>query len=62
MHCRCPYCSQKVVQTRNYEGPNFCQKCNKLFVLPPPKKIPPWVLGVLVILTANWQILYFLNA
>ena len=58
MRFHCPHCSQLVAQARNLEGPNFCPKCNKLFVLPLPKKMPPWILGVLTVLTANWQIMY----
>ncbi len=58
MRCYCPHCSHRVVQARNLDGPNFCEHCKKLFFPPIPEKIPPWVLGVLVILMANWQILY----
>lgn len=61
MRCQCPYCSEWVVQNRNLDGPNFCQKCKKLFVAPQPEKMPPWILGVVVILMANWHILYRLN-
>jgi hypothetical protein len=61
MRFHCPFCSEIVIQSRNAEGPNFCQKCGKLFVPPPPEKVPTWVLGVLVFLTANWQIMFRLH-
>jgi hypothetical protein len=28
-----------------------------LFVVPPERKTPPWILGVVVILMGNWQIM-----
>jgi hypothetical protein len=28
-----------------------------LFYVPAPKNVPPWILGVLVFLMANWQII-----
>ena len=55
MRYPCPRCSELVVQTRNLEGPNFCPQCRTLFIMPTPPKMPPWILGVLVILVANWQ-------
>ncbi len=57
MHCRCPHCSHRVKQLRNTEGPQFCRNCHELFIAPVEKKLPPWILGVLVVLTANWQII-----
>jgi hypothetical protein len=56
MRCRCPHCSEVVKQIRNWDGPNFCPSCQQLFDPPSEEKMPPWVLGVLVFLTANWQI------
>ena len=57
MRVNCPHCNQRVVQARNREGPNFCAMCEKLFYLPEEPTMPPWILGVLVILVANWQII-----
>ena len=57
MHCSCPHCSQIVVQKKNVEGPNFCPKCCKLFYVPPERELPPWILGVLVVLVGNWQLM-----
>ncbi|MEN6558072.1 MAG: hypothetical protein ABFC54_07825 [Thermoguttaceae bacterium] len=57
MHAHCPYCQGRVVQTRNQDGPNFCPQCRKLFYVPEEPRVPSWILGVLVILVANWQVL-----
>ena len=57
MRCRCPYCANRFWQTRNTEGAQFCRRCHQLFVAPPEEKTPSWVLGVVVILMANWQII-----
>jgi hypothetical protein len=57
MCVRCPYCKGRVIQPKNWDGPNFCPACQKLFYAPEDPKVPPWILGVLVILVANWQIL-----
>ncbi len=56
MHTLCPRCQAVVVQTQNREGPNFCPHCHVLFRVP-DVQLPPWILGVLTILMANWQIL-----
>jgi hypothetical protein len=53
----CPKCNYEVDQERNPEGLNFCPRCRKLFILPPVPKMPPWILGVLVVLTVHWQII-----
>jgi hypothetical protein len=45
------------VQAKNKDGPNFCPECGKLFYVPDDPKMPPWILGVLVVLVANWQII-----
>ena len=57
MRFQCTHCSQTVKQSRNPDGPNFCPKCHKLFYVPAPQDLPPWIQGVLVFLTANWQIM-----
>jgi hypothetical protein len=57
MRIDCPYCQGYVTQAKNAEGPNFCPACQKLFYVPDQRSVPPWVFGVLVILTANWQII-----
>ena len=57
MHVDCPFCDGHLRQARNRDGPNFCPKCQKLFYVPQDPKTPPWILGVLVILVANWQII-----
>lgn len=57
MRCVCPYCFESVVQAKNRDGPNFCANCHKLFWWPNVEIMPPWILGVLVILTANWSIM-----
>ncbi len=50
----CPFCSQRFVQDENPEGPNFCPTCRRLFLVQPSRKVPEWVLGVVVILLARW--------
>ena len=55
MRIPCPNCNTLVMQAKNLDGPNFCPNCQRLFYLPEPAKLPPWILGVLVVLTANWQ-------
>ncbi len=57
MRCLCPHCRRHFWQARNTEGALFCRQCHRLFVAPPEAKVPPWVLGVVVILMANWQIM-----
>jgi hypothetical protein len=52
----CKYCSKLISQARNRDGPNYCPKCHALFYVPPPRPVPPWILGVLVVLTANWRL------
>ncbi len=55
MCCKCPYCGEVLMQDRNAEGLNFCTNCRNLFLVPPQETVQPWILGVLVILTAIWQ-------
>jgi uncharacterized Zn finger protein (UPF0148 family) len=57
MHTQCIYCHADVVQAKNREGPNFCPVCQRLFEVPEEPKLKPWILGILVILVANLQIL-----
>ena len=57
MHTRCPQCQGIVVQNANRDGPNFCAQCCRLFYLPEEPKFPAWILGVLVVLMGNLQIL-----
>jgi hypothetical protein len=57
MRILCPYCNAILKQAKNPDGPNFCPRCQKLFYLPESCPMPPWILGVLVVLTANWQII-----
>jgi hypothetical protein len=56
MRVECPYCNERAVQTKNLDGPNFCPTCRRLFYVPEEPRMPPWILGVLTILTANWQL------
>ena len=61
MRCSCPHCSQLVVQDRNSSDINFCTYCHKLFE-GIEEKMPSWILGVLVVLMANWQIICRLHS
>ena len=56
MRVYCPHCNEQITQRRNYEGPNFCPACQRLFLLPPERPVPPWILGVVVVLMGNWQV------
>jgi len=40
---------------RNESGINFCPHCHELFE-GTEMKMPAWILGLLVVLTATWQI------
>jgi hypothetical protein len=57
MRVHCPSCDERVVQAKNLDGPNFCPKCRRLFYVPEEPMMPSWILGVLVILVANWQMM-----
>lgn len=46
-----------IAQSENRDGPNFCPQCRKLFYLSDEPSTPPWILGVLVILLCNLQIM-----
>ncbi len=56
MGCNCPICSYPVMKREYREGLNFCPNCKSIFVTPAPK-MPSWILGVLVVLTVNWQVM-----
>jgi hypothetical protein len=57
MRYTCPHCAEVLVQDRNTDGLNYCTHCRNLFLIPPVKPAPTWILGVLTFLTANWQVL-----
>ena len=50
----CPFCSQRFVQDENPDGPNFCPTCRRLFLVQCFRKVPAWILGVVVVLMARW--------
>ena len=56
MTCHCPHCSEKVAQSRNRTGPNFCPNCWQLFYRPDLQIPPRWVYGVLAILVLNLHV------
>jgi hypothetical protein len=56
MRVPCPQCKTLVIQAKNRDGPNFCPNCCRLFYPPEEQKVPSWILGVLVILVANLQV------
>ena len=51
IRCFCTHCSGLVVQDSNENGINFCPHCQELFE-GVAEKMPPWILGVLVVLMA----------
>ena len=55
---QCPFCAQRFVQDENPEGPNFCPTCGRLFHVERPRKVPDWVLGVVVFLMTNWFFIF----
>jgi hypothetical protein len=57
MRCTCPICAEVLVQNRNVDGLNYCMHCQNLFLVPPPRTVPTWILGVLTVMMANWQML-----
>jgi hypothetical protein len=57
MRVHCPHCNAELLQTKNPDGPNFCYTCQRLFYVPAERKLPPWILGALVVLVQNWQIM-----
>lgn len=59
MPCLCPRCSPLDIHVLSRSGLNCCEKCGSLYLGPPEKSLPPWVLGVLVILVTNyWLAVY----
>ncbi len=59
MRCTCPLCSNVQLQDRNADGLNFCTNCQSLFLIPPERQVPVWILGVVTVLMANMQMLYW---
>ncbi len=57
MKLTCTYCGELVRQDRNSDGLNYCTNCGKLFLVPPERTVPPWILGVVVFLVAYCRIL-----
>ena len=57
MKLACTHCGELVSQDRNLEGLNYCTNCQKLFLMPPKPRMPPWIWGVLVVLVINCKIL-----
>ena len=59
MRCTCPNCAEVSFQDYDADGLSYCPNCHKLF--PRAKPMPPWILGVLTVLTvalmANWLML-----
>ncbi len=53
MPCLCPHCAPLAVKVQNLSGLNYCQQCRSLFFVP-EKSLPPWILGVLAVLAANY--------
>lgn len=56
MAMECTICHAVVYQTRNRDGFNFCPTCRSLF-RPVERQLPTWILGVLVFLIGNLQII-----
>jgi hypothetical protein len=57
MRCHCPRCCQLVKNDDKVEGLQYCRTCRRLFLVPAQPSVPPWILGVLVVLTAYWQMM-----
>ena len=57
MKLTCTHCGELVEQDRNREGLNYCTNCRRLFLVPPEPRVPPWILGVLVVLIINCKLL-----
>ena len=55
MRCLCPHCFEVVAEDKSGSGINFCPYCQTLFKAI-KKEMPPWILGVLVVVMANWQL------
>jgi hypothetical protein len=57
MRYNCPFCSWEIVSPDDTGSVGFCSNCRSLFRAPLPQQVPPWILGVLVVLVGNWQVL-----
>ncbi len=57
MRTKCPGCQAVVVQKKNRDGPNFCPNCRRLFYAYEDRIIPKWVVGILLILLANLELM-----
>jgi hypothetical protein len=53
LRCLCPRCSCLVVESASASTLIVCSRCGYKFRPFAQEKIPLWVLGVLVVLTAN---------
>ncbi len=53
LRCRCPRCSYLVVEVATISTLLVCPACCHKFRPSAQKKIPLWVMGVLVILVVN---------
>lgn len=62
MRYSCPHCSRSVGQVQNTSGPIFCLHCRSLFHTPEPEKVSPWLLGMVVVLMGNWQIIWHITS
>jgi DNA-directed RNA polymerase subunit RPC12/RpoP len=61
MNYACTHCGELVSQDRTLEGPNYCIRCGKTFMVAAASEVPTWIWGVVVLLMANWQILRTAN-
>lgn len=61
MRCTCPNCAEVLIQNRSVRGLNYCTTCHQFFLVA-PESVPTWILGVLTVLVANWQMLCRLHA
>jgi hypothetical protein len=55
--CTSTHCGELASQDTNLEGHNDCINCENIVPVPPERKVPTWVWGVVVALLENWQIL-----
>jgi hypothetical protein len=53
MRCLCPHCFALVVRAGRPGDLNYCPNCRRMFLCPAARKVPPWILGVLVVLATN---------
>ena len=53
MRCRCPHCSQKLMQFVSESAPNVCPHCFKMFSMSERSDVPAWTVGVVALLTAK---------